>query len=58
MRVRAAFRLWFGVELRLADLRLLELTVVAELQRRWWSEMGEPWIEATAGRLVAVQACP
>ena len=58
MRVRVTVRLWFGLALRLADLRLLELAVVAELRRRWWSEMGGPWVGAMAGRLVAVQACP
>lgn len=57
MRVRVAFRLWFGLVLRLADLRLLDLAVAAELRRRQWLVRGEPEIGAMAGRLVAGQTC-
>lgn len=57
-RDRAAVRLWFEVALRSPDLRLLELAVVAELQRRWWPEMGEPWVAAMAGRACSqLRAC-
>ena len=42
LQVRMGFRLWFGVALRLADLRLLELAMVAGLRRRQWLVMVEP----------------
>jgi hypothetical protein len=47
--------LWFGMALRLEDLRLLELAVVVGLRRRLWLVMGKPEIGAMVGRLFAGQ---
>jgi hypothetical protein len=57
LRVGVGFRLWFGMALRLEDLRLLELAVVVGLRRRLWLVMGKPEIGAMVGRLFAGQGC-